>query len=108
MSEANLQTLIGLERITRLMLEQAKCADWGQVELLEEERKNFVSRGLFLEVPPQDLPKIQTRFKKIIDLDNELMALVRDRREELSRNLSRFNQGRKANQAYQHYAFPKR
>ena len=105
MGEANLQTLIELERMTRLMLEQAQLAAWQQVEAIEEQRRNILRCGFTLTEPLQEPLKIQTHLKKIIELNNQVMALAGTCREELGINLSRFSQGRKANQAYQHHAF---
>jgi hypothetical protein len=107
MNEADLKVLSELERITRSMLEQAQCADWEQVATLEQARKSFSSHDFGVEDSTEDLRLIQTRLRKLIELDNQIMMLAKARRSELGVQLGLLNQGRKANKAYQHFVLPK-
>ena len=107
MTTESLQTLTELERITRMMLNRAECAAWEHVEALEQERKTILQHDLGQINSPVDHLPSQARLRKIIELDNQVMALARTRRQELSKQLDRLNRGRKASRAYQHCVLPK-
>ena len=107
MADTYLQTLTELERITRLMLQQAQCAAWEQVEALEQERKLLVSHDHAWVNATEDQVQAQALLEAIIELDMQISMLARARRAELSEQLKHLNRGRKARQAYQAIVLPK-
>lgn len=88
-----------LERITRLMLDQAECGDWEDVEALERKRKSCLSEFSF-DLSTDDNPQLQSILIRVLDCDRRVMELARIRQIELEKQLGRLSHGRKAHRAY--------
>jgi hypothetical protein len=106
MTNMSRQPLAELERITRIMLEQARYEAWEEVEALEQARQSWLDGDYLQEYSTDDYPQLQARLQRIIEWDSQIMALARARQEELSELLGQLKQGRKAKRAYQNHILP--
>ena len=101
MSVPGFKVLEELERLSCLMLEKARSAEWKQVEELERARTKWVRIKLSDPSSNAESLRLAAALKRVIELDKQLMILVRSRRAELLDELGYLRHRQKANRAYQ-------
>ena len=73
-----------IEKITLMMLSQAERGNWEQVEALEQRRKLWLS-AYCLKFSSDECQRLQSRLKRVLDWDCQVMELARIRQVELDK-----------------------
>lgn len=90
--------------LTRSLLELAKAGDWVLLAAKEEERQR-IARDLFATpVPPEAAPTVADCVRQVLDIDQQLLALVEAGREEAAKAMQDVKAGHKAAAAYRRFS----
>ncbi len=93
-----------LLELTEEMLALARAGDWSAFGQCERDRR-LVSQELFaLPVPPADAPAVTEQVRRVLELDQALIALATQGRAEAAQALRDAHLGQRAVDAYRRYA----
>jgi hypothetical protein len=95
--DATLETIIAL---SRELLSLVESDQWSKAASIEAERQVNIKEYLSTSPADQDLERHQQVFKALLDLNGTVMSLLRERRQDLVRDLRSAEQGRAAVRAY--------
>lgn len=84
--------------ITQGMQDKAQAALWGDIALLEQQRKKLFERVFPLD--SSDDVVVREIIEQILELNNSVEALCRQAKDELEQELAGINQNKKAMSAY--------
>lgn len=94
---ANLQQLISL---SQTILEKARQDSWDEVAVLEAERRELIELFFSEPIQPENAEEVGVGIQTILTIDRETMALGSLTMLDLSENMHKIEQGKKAVKAY--------
>lgn len=95
--DAMLETVMAL---SRELLSLVQSDQWSKAASIEAERQAIIKEYLSTSPSDQDLERHRQVFKALLDLNGTVMSLLRERRQDLVRDLRSAEQGRVAVRAY--------
>jgi len=90
--------------LTEEMLQLARAKDWPTLAE-REQRRQQLARELFAQpVPKEHAPTVVDCVRRVLDIDQELLMLVEQGRDEAARQMRDVRAGQKATDAYRRFS----
>lgn len=86
--------------LAQTMLDAARAGAWDRVAELEQEREARIADCFTASGPVVATPEFATAVRDLLCLEQQVLALARQRLAELGEHLSGFQRGRRARAAY--------
>lgn len=100
MSRAAMADLTPALTLAQTMLDAARAGAWDQVAELEQVREACIADCFSATGPVAATPEFATAVRDLLCVEQQVLALARQRLAELGEHLSGFQRGRRAQAAY--------